>query len=159
MLLARKGKIAEAISHWTQSLEIEPRQASAHQELGMALVKQGKIADAVSHLKETIRLSPNRPEVLNNLGWILATFKDSRVYNPKGAVRFAENACALVDYKDTRMLDTLSAAYASAGRFEEAIATAQKAVDLALSSGREAQAKAIRKRLELYKAGKPYVQP
>jgi len=123
----------------------------------MALVKQD-IAEAVEHLKESVRLKPNQPDVLNDLAWILATHRDDGVRNPNEAVRFAEDACALTGYKDIEMLDTLAAAYAAAGQFDDAAATAQKAVDLALSSGREEKAEIIRKRLDLYKAGQPYYQ-
>jgi arylsulfatase A-like enzyme/Flp pilus assembly protein TadD len=157
-LLNLKGNTAEAIQHWRQSLEAEPKQANAHQELGTALVKQDRIAEAVSHFKEAARLKPNRPDVLKNLAWILATYRDGRFHNPKEAVRFAENACLLTDYKDIGMLDTLAAAYAAAGKFDDAAATAQKAVDLALSSGQQERAQIISKRLELYKAGKPYYE-
>jgi len=153
-----RGNTVEAIQHWRQSLKVEPKQATAHQKLGIALVKQDKIAEAVLHFKEAVRLKPNRPKVLNNLAWILATYRDGRFHNPNEAIRFAEDACLLTDYKDVGMLDTLAAAYAAAGKFDDAAATAQKAVDLALSSGLEERAQTIRKRLELYKAGKPYYE-
>ncbi len=157
MLLAGRGQTEDAIKYWMQSLKVNPEQATAHYQLGMALVKQD-IAEAVEHLKESVRLKPNQPDVLNDLAWILATYRDGGVRNPNEAVRFAEDACALTGYKDIEMLDTLAAAYAAAGQFDDAAATAQKAVDLALSSGREEKAEIIRKRLDLYKAGQPYYQ-
>jgi tetratricopeptide (TPR) repeat protein len=158
MLLAENGKTAEAIPHWTKSLEIKPRQADAQRDLGMALLQQNKIVEAVSHLKESVNLKPNQPDTLNYLARTLAAYGDGRVHNPNEAIRFAQNACQLTDYKDIGILDTLAAAYAAAGKFDDAAATAQKAVDLALSSGQEERAQTISKRLELYKAGKPYFE-
>jgi arylsulfatase A-like enzyme/tetratricopeptide (TPR) repeat protein len=156
MLLAEKGKITEALQHWTQSLEIEPKQAAAHRELGMVLARQNKVAEAVLHLREAVHLNPNQPGVLNYLAWILATYQDKTVHNPKEAVRFAQKACQLTDYKYAELLDTLAVAYAAAGQFDKAITTAQKAVDLAIASGRAEQAQVIRDRLKLYRNSEPY---
>ncbi len=50
-------------------------------------------------------------------------------------------------------MDTLAAAYAAAGRFGEAVETAEKALVLAESANQQQLAEAIRKRLELYKTG------
>ncbi len=157
MLLAEKGKITEALRHWTRSLELEPKQAAAHREWGMVLAKQNKVAEAVLHLREAVRLKPNQPGVLNYLAWILATHRDKTIHNPKEAVRFAKKACQLTDYKYAELLDTLAVAYAAAGQFDEAITTAQKAVDLAISSGQEEEVQILRKRLELYRnSQQPY---
>ncbi len=54
------------------------------------------------------------------------------------------------------LLDTLGAAYASAGKFAEAKATAEKALNIAKSSGKEDLAGKIQKRIKLYEAGQPY---
>jgi hypothetical protein len=55
-------------------------------------------------------------------------------------------------------VDALAAAYAVAGRFTEAIETAEKAINLAESTGRKDLAGEIRKRLRLYQAGRPYFE-
>jgi arylsulfatase A-like enzyme/Tfp pilus assembly protein PilF len=157
-LLAKQGKTTEAIQHWRQSLKLEPKQAIIHQRLGMALVEQDDITGAVLHLKEAVRLRSNQPEAINNLAWILATYKDGRVHNPGEAVQLAERACKLTDYNDVEMLDTLAAAYAADGKFDKAANTAQKAIDLALSTGLQEKARTISKHLELYQAGQPYYQ-
>jgi hypothetical protein len=52
-------------------------------------------------------------------------------------------------------LGTLAAAYASAGRFIEAIDTAQKAMNLADAAGQPQIRKVIQYHLSLYKQGKP----
>ena len=55
-----------------------------------------------------------------------------------------------------RMLDTLAAAYAEAGRFEDAVRTAQKALELTKSAAQAETARGIEERLRLYQAGRPY---
>jgi hypothetical protein len=61
--------------------------------------------------------------------------------------------------KSPEILDTLAAAYAEAGRFPEAVATAEKAEQLATTAGSKKPAGENRQRLELYRAGKPYHDP
>src|SRR5262249_33220854 len=61
------------------------------------------------------------------LSWILATDPNPEVRNGAEAVRMAERACQLTEFKNARMLLTLAAAYAEAGRKNEGIALAQKA--------------------------------
>jgi hypothetical protein len=52
-------------------------------------------------------------------------------------------------------LDTLAAAYAATGRFNDAVATAQKAIELAKSARQPQVLKDIELHLELYRAGRP----
>jgi cytochrome c-type biogenesis protein CcmH/NrfG len=59
-------------------------------------------------------------------------------------------------HDDIRVLDTLAAAYAATGRFDLAVSTVQKALALASPTAQDEITKQIRKRLELYKQGKPY---
>jgi hypothetical protein len=57
------------------------------------------------------------------------------------------------------MLGTLAAAYAEAGRFTEAVATAQKAIELARAGGDTRSATVIGQLLRLYRSGRPYHEP
>ncbi len=56
------------------------------------------------------------------------------------------------------MLDALAAAYAEAGRFSEAVATASKALDLATQQHQQTLAEGLRTKIALYQAGKPFHQ-
>jgi hypothetical protein len=93
---------------------------------------------------------------MNNLAWTLATSPDANVRDGRQAIQLAERACALTDFKQTIFVGTLAAAYAEAGRFDDAIATAQQACDLAAQSGKPDLLKKNQKLLELYRAHKPY---
>ena len=55
-------------------------------------------------------------------------------------------------------LDTLAAAYAAAGRFEDAIKTAQKGLEVATTLNEAEVAAGIRARLRLYEARRSYVE-
>jgi hypothetical protein len=56
-------------------------------------------------------------------------------------------------------IGTLAAAYAEAGRYPEAVTTAEKAEQLATSARLKKIAEKNRQLLELYRAGKPYHEP
>ena len=68
----------------------------------------------------------------------------------------AQRACEVTGFKVPAYLDTLAVAYAAVGRFMEAVAVAQRAIELARSSGQAQLAKEIDARLALYQAGRPY---
>ena len=95
---------------------------------------------------------------MNNLAWLQATHKQAKFYNPDEAIRLAERACKITNYEKPEVLDTLAAAYAATGRFDQAIETAEKALESAQSSGQIELLNQIRKRLQLYKTGVPYVE-
>ncbi len=60
--------------------------------------------------------------------------------------------------REAKILDTLAAAYAEAGRFAEAVAMANMALDLAAQQHQRTLAEGLRSRIALYKAGKPFHQ-
>jgi len=154
--LYRQGRIEDAIAHWLEAVKQRPDWAEVQNSLGTAFYRQNKLKDAVKYWAEAVRIEPNWPEPRNNLAWLLATVEDEKLRNPSEAVRLAERACELTNYKQPGMLDTLAVAYASAGRFADAVKTAEKARELASASGQEKLATDIEKHLELYKLGRPY---
>jgi hypothetical protein len=57
---------------------------------------------------------------------------------------------------DPEVLDTLAASYAETGQFTKAIATANRALDLAVAKANHPLVAAIRSRLVLYAAKSPF---
>jgi Flp pilus assembly protein TadD len=88
---------------------------------------------------------------LNNLAWIRATDRSAELRDGAQAVKLAERCCKLSNYKMNGTLDTLAAAYAEAGRFDDAIRWQTKAIELAGA----ADTSELKKQLESYQAGKP----
>ena len=150
-LLLRQSRPGEAVNYLAQAARLQPGNAQAHCELAMALGAQRQNASAVQHYTEALRIEPNLPEALNNLAWIRATEEKAELRDGAEAVRLAERACALSGRKEPGPMGTLAAAYAEAGRFEEAIMTAMQAKEMALAAGKNDLAEIDRKMLEAFK--------
>ena len=157
--LAAKGRFDEAIENYRQAIQVNPNRPETFFHLGMTLGQLGRTREAVAQYREALRLNPNLAGALNNLAWVLAASSDDELRNGAEAVRLAERACELTHYGEPLFIGTLAAAYAEAGRFPEAVTTAEKAEQLATTAGLTAVAAKNRQLLELYRAGKPYHEP
>ncbi len=157
--LLHQGQLDEAIENFRQAIQIRPNFAEALDNLGVALAARGRLEEAIGNYRQAIQIKPNFSEALNNLAWVLAASPDDELRNGAEAVRLAEHACELTHDGEPSYFGTLAAAYAEAGRFPEAVATAEKAVQLATDAGAKKLAGENRQRLELYRAGKPYHEP
>jgi len=155
-VLMMQGKVDEAVTHLRQVVQIQPDDAWAHNRLAQTLLTIGRDDDALKHFREAVRLKPDWPVPLVNLAWLLATHPDPGIRDASEAVRLAERAAVVTGHRDPGVLDALAAAYAAAGRFEPAIATARRAIGLAQASD---LAERIRSRLQLYERGEPYRRP
>jgi tetratricopeptide (TPR) repeat protein len=157
LTLGQLSKVDEAIPHFQKLIELRP-DAEAYHHLALARLMQGNPKEAISNYERALKLKPDWAAAMNDLAWTLATDSHTEVRNAPEAVRLAEHACQLVDGKEARYLGTLDAAYAAAGRFPEAIATAEKARALAQVAGDKVVAQAAEARLALYVKGQPFVQ-
>ena len=134
----------------------QPDHVAAHYNLGGILLQQGQPAEAMAEFQKALAIEPDSFEMLNNLAWLLATCPDPQVRDGTRAVQLAEHACDLTRYQKTMSIGTLAAAYAEAGRFDEAIKTAQKACVLAKQSGEQNLLQKNQELLGLYRAHKTY---
>ena len=150
-LYNRQKKPEKAIECFNKSLQIAPKQPEVMNELAMALYGQSKVLEAMTLWSDSLDIDPNQVYAANSLAWIKATSKDEKFYDPPAALKFAHQACQITEYQDPGMLDTLAAALAANGQFDKAAETAGKAIEIAKSTGQDAQAAGIQKYLKLYK--------
>ncbi len=154
--LLKKGEVASAISHFQKAVKYEPDNAKFRNYLTGGLLFEQLNKEAASKLDETIKRNPDRADVLNNLAWFLATNPDNRSRNGVEAVQLAERACQLTHFQAAVAVNTLAAAYAEAGRFDEAVTNAQLACSMALKSGDAALLHQSQRMLDSFRMHLPY---
>lgn len=158
IVLARQKKDKDAIFHLYEALRIDSDFAGAYYNLGIIYANQRNIEKAILHYKKALHFSPNMVQALYNLSWILSGCEDDRFRNGEEAVKLAEKLCKITRYNQPLALDALAAAYAETGKFDEAVTITKKAIELALKKGSQKLALVLKKRLQLYQAGRPYRQ-
>ena len=154
--LFKKGNVDEAISHFQKALQIKPDDAEACYNLGNALLQKNNVDEAIAHYQKALQIKPDYAGAQNNLAWVLATCPQASLRNGNKAMELAQRANQLTGNGNPAVLHTLAAAYAEARRFPEAVATAQRALQLAGTQSNTALADAIRSQLKLYQAGLPF---
>jgi Flp pilus assembly protein TadD len=159
LALDRVGNVSEAVWQYEQALRLKPDDAEVHNYLGLALKKMGKVRGAAWQYEEALRINPDYLEAQNNLAWLLATHTPAEGGDSIRAVALAEQVCKLSEHGVANYLDTLAAAYAAAGRFDDAVDAAQKAIELARTGSQTNLVEKIEGRAQLYRAGHAYDQP
>lgn len=153
--MAAQGRSIEAVEKLHAALRLKPDN-EARLQLAPLLSSLGRDAEAVAELRAVLAAQPDALPALQNLAWILATSWDEQVRNGTEAVRLAERACELTNRQEARLLSALAAALAETGKFPEAIATAQQAIERAQAAGDPGFAQLNAQLLRLYRAGRPY---
>jgi len=132
-----------------RAVDLEPS-AENYLVLGRAYQADAEDRKAISALRRAAELEPKWLAPKLDLAWILATHSDVALRQPDEAVRLAEQAAAIAKYRNPRVLNTLAAAYASAGQLARAQRVAQNALTMARANHNEALAADISRRLEDY---------
>ncbi|MDC0934782.1 tetratricopeptide repeat protein [Pirellulales bacterium] len=154
-VLKFQRKFAEASGHFRQALEMNSELTDAQYGLGLTLLELGNVAEGTDLLRAAGKQHERYIQRMNSEAWRLAADHDSKQRNPDQAVVLAELAHELQQPPTAALLDTLAVAYAAAERFEEAVSTAQQALQ-ALPSNQPQIAEQIRARLELFRQRKAY---
>jgi len=154
--LLQKGSVDEAIAQYQTALQINPITPKPTTTLPMPCSNWARWTRRLLITNKRCKINPDYTEALNNLAWLLATGPDAHLRDGVQAVKYAGRACELTHYGVTPLVGTLAAAYAEAGRYDEAIAAAQKACALATAAGEEDLLERNQKLLVLYRAHQPY---
>ncbi len=146
------GLKEQAFDCFSRAIELKPENADIVCSRADLLADMGRYRDALADYAQAIDLNPEFAHAYRNGAWLLATCPDPRFRDPTNAVRGAQQALEF-DYGERHVtLDTLAAAQASAGDFDQAIESLQKALKLAPHESRTA----YRSRLKKYQAHQPF---
>jgi peptidoglycan/LPS O-acetylase OafA/YrhL len=132
---------------------------SLRSKIRYAVLAVATLGCVVLALVTSLNFSERAALFNNNLAWSYATDPEPARRNGALAVKLAEAACQQTQFQKTILVGTLAAAYAEAGRFDDAIATAQRACALAQQSGDQVLFQRNQDLLELYLKHQAYHQP
>jgi hypothetical protein len=153
---AAQGTEVSAVSASARRLAwIGRDRASVLGRLGDLRAGAGDPAGAFESYREALAVRRDAT-VLNNFAWSLAVHGTES--DAEQAIALAREALAEFGDTDVGTLDTLAVAYAAAGRYEEAIATAEHAVNLARDDDPELAAD-VASRLARYREHRSYRAP
>jgi tetratricopeptide (TPR) repeat protein len=154
---SEKKEYDQAIADYSAVIQLLPTIATTYCQRAKAWEGKREYQKAVADYDEAIRLDPKDPTAFNGRAWQWATCRNERYRDGKRAVESASQACQLTEWKNPGVIDTLAAAYAEAGQFDEAIRYQEKALtfaDYETKYGKEA-----RERLKLFREKQPYREP
>jgi tetratricopeptide (TPR) repeat protein len=157
LALFQHNEFEAASEHLSAAIRLLPRSAQTDAQytpaavqnaLGLALLVMGDYSRSAQHLAAAAKLDPNNAELHFSLAVALA--HQGLIEEPTDHYR---KAVALRPELDNlpQLHDLLAVNYARAGRFREAVLSAEKAFASANAAGRVDLAKEIGRRLEQYK--------
>jgi tetratricopeptide (TPR) repeat protein/mono/diheme cytochrome c family protein len=158
-VLQHEGRMQEAIGHYRDAVRLDPANVEAHCAFARVLTETGDPIAATAEYRAAIAVRPDWTPCLINFSWLLSAHADARVRQPQEAIRLAERAADLTGRQDPNALDALAAAYAAAGRFDEAVAAGEAAIARAQDGAGPGRADDIRARVELYRRRTAFIVP
>ncbi|MEZ6092760.1 MAG: tetratricopeptide repeat protein [Pirellulaceae bacterium] len=142
-----------ALKDLNRSLALQADVPVVYVNRGNVYLNSGDFAKARADYEKAVELSDKIAETNGGLAWLLATCPDESQRDGAKAVELAQKACELTEWKEANYLDTLAAAFAEQGKFEEAAKYAQQAIDNAKSEG---DAGKFTTRRDLFRNGEVY---
>jgi spermidine synthase len=148
MALRQKGDKGEAFRAAEKAVQYAPDYAEAHVNLGMMLARREKFDQAGKYLSKALQINPDHEEANYNLSIILAV--QGKIYEP---LEHYSKAVQLNPNIDTSpdLHRLLAINFAKAHRFNEAVSSATKALELANAANDERLAEEIEEMIKLYR--------
>jgi tetratricopeptide (TPR) repeat protein len=149
-LLIEAERNEEGAGVLRKAIQDDPQLAEAYYLLGVLEGKTGQLDGAIVQLQKAVELKPQTYEFQYVLGRVLA----ARGHFPD-ALPHLEKAVELSAGNPERQLDSLqmlAGVYSEVGRFQDAVRTAQRALNLATPAGDSSLADTLRARIAYYQS-------
>lgn len=140
LLLVNAGRIDDALVHLARAVELSPASVEYRRALAETLKRRARYKESLAQYESIAGQAPDDLNALLNAAWMRATLRDAALRDGAAAVRTAEHALALAPSPQAALVATAAAAYAEVGRWDDAIAAADRAVALARAAGSHAEA-------------------
>jgi tetratricopeptide (TPR) repeat protein len=152
--LSHEGKLEPAAEEFEKAIQLNPQFPWPRLNYAVVLQGQGLAGAAVTNYNQALAMQPDWAEALDKFAFLLATCPDAPWHDPAKAIELSTRANELTQRKSPDLLDTLSVAYAAAGEFSNAVATAELALKQAKSAGSQSAAAKLQKEIDSYRAEK-----
>ena len=153
-IYVRQSELDKAIADYNAALQRDSTLTDIYISRAKLFVRKKKYQQAVSDLQRVAQMKTKRPEAaLNSLAWLRATCPEPGMRDGKEAVQLAVKACDLSEWKNWGTIDTLAAAYAETGDFDQAINYQQCVLQMV---NPPTDQRKLQQRLALYREHKPY---
>jgi tetratricopeptide (TPR) repeat protein len=150
----RQGQLDKAISDYNAALQLHPNVAEVYLARAGVFMRKKNYSRALADLQMAMHAKSTKLDIVfNSLAWLRATCPEARMRNGKEAVELATKACELSQWQNWSDVDTLAAAYAEAGDFDQAIKYERQVMQMAKPSTNDSK---IKHRLTLYEQHKAY---
>ncbi|HMP72690.1 MAG TPA: tetratricopeptide repeat protein [Kiritimatiellia bacterium] len=160
VLLNDVGRTDEAAVMAARAVEISPQHVPAWMVKAQIAMGMQDQPIAIQSYRKVLRIDSSQVTALNNLAWMLATSPDGAQTNQqREALDLAIRAAEITQHSNPAILNTLAAAYAASGKFEQAEQIQLRAIHLARESGRPETESTYQHRLDLYLNRQPYRTP
>ena len=143
-----------ALSDYSKAIELDKTNSLYYANRADCNQSLGRWENAAADYRQAIRLNDKLGRAYQGAAWLMATCPDSRFRDADLAVQSAQKAISLDGESDYQYLDTLAAAYANAGQFDQA----QEAIAQAIANAPEAQKARLVARQGLFAKNQPYRQ-
>jgi tetratricopeptide (TPR) repeat protein len=154
--LLQTGQISAATANYEKSIELDPDYPLPHNDLGSIFLRLGQTNEAMVQFQRAAELEPAFVEAHYNLGGVLLVqgrLDEARSQYEK--VAELRPNLAQAHY----MLAKLAAAYAQTGRIEQAIVTAEHALQLVRAARETSLAASLAAQLQSYRSAIPAPKP
>lgn len=155
-LLEASGRLDAAIAVYQDAITRWPDREQPYEMASRPLLDAKRFDEAATFLQRGLERIPDSPSLANSLAWLRATCPDARHRDAEEAVRLAKLACEETFHRVASYVDTLAAAHAEAGRFDEAVRAQEAALRMAVGRESDEIVDEFRDRLELFRKRQPY---
>jgi tetratricopeptide (TPR) repeat protein len=152
---ARLRQPDKAIESFRHALENDPALTDVSISLARLLWLAGRHAEAIDTLSQAVQQNPGNADLLAETAALLSTAPEAELRNGERALRLAQHAVDMTPQPTLQMLDALASSFAEVGQYDDAVATAERALSQATAAGDQRSIREFTAKADLYRQHKP----